>query len=328
MSGASYFPQYVGLTIGQILERIFRLIRSHFKLLFGIACVPALAFVITYGLMFAFIARQIIAVFHGGTSPAAFLPQFVPLWMFAWFGIMLVHLAVLAVYLAAASYAGVLADCGETVTFGEAYRVAWSRSGHYVLLILTIYAVSFLPALLLELPMFLGMALTGTHHGAPNPALILLFPVVFLLVFGALIAGAIVALRLSLAFPASVFESLNIREALKRSWQLTRGALGRLFLAVLVIYAVVYALMMVVMGVAVSVGAIAFFASSGSKDHPSEHTIILLAVCAVVVYLALIAVCSVGMWGGFTSAFAVIYNDQRLRMGSTSAGHVPPGVPA
>jgi hypothetical protein len=28
MSGASYFPQYVGLTIGQILERIFRLIRS------------------------------------------------------------------------------------------------------------------------------------------------------------------------------------------------------------------------------------------------------------------------------------------------------------
>ena len=319
MSMATQFPVYPPLTLGQILERIFRLIRSNFKLLLEIGCIPGLAIPITYGLLFAGMGRQIFAIVQGA-NPAAYLSQ-MSIWMLGFFAILPVHLAILAIYLAASSYAAVLVDCGAVVTFRDAFRVAWLRAGNYLLLVFTIYAVTFLPALLLEIPMFVMMALVGSHNPAPNPVLILLFPIEFLLMFGAVIAGALVALRLSLAFPASVLESLNVRVAIKRSWQLTRGVVGRIFLVVLVIYAAVYALTMVVIGGAISVGAIAFFASSGPNDHPSQHTIILLIACAVVVYLVLIAVCTVGMWTGFTTAFAVIYNDQRRLIGgpATSA---------
>lgn len=317
MSTMPQFPVYPPLTFGQILERIFRLLRSNFKLLLGIGCIPGLAIPITYGLLFAGMGRQIFALVQGA-NPAAYLSQ-MSIWMLGFFAILPVHLAIFAVYLGASSYAAVLADCGTVVTFRQAFRVALLRTGHYLLLVLTIYAVTFLPALLLEIPMFAMMALVGSHDPAPNPVLILLFPIEFLLMFGALIAGALVALRLSLAFPASVFESLNVRAALKRSWQLTRGALGRIFLVMLVIYAAVYALTMIAIGGVISVGAIAFFAFSGPADHPSQHTIILLIACAVVAYLVLIAVCTVGMWTGFSAAFAVIYNDQRMRIDGAAA---------
>ena len=108
------------MTIGQILNRIFWLIRSHFKLLLGIGCVPGLALLITYGLLFAVMGRQIFAIVQGA-NPAEYLSQIMSIWMLGFFAVMLVHLAVLAVYLAASSYATVLPTCGTVVTFRDAF---------------------------------------------------------------------------------------------------------------------------------------------------------------------------------------------------------------
>lgn len=324
MSIPPQYPAYPPMTFGQILERIFRLLRANFKLLIGIAALPGAAIVITYGTVFAAAGVVIFTTQQGG-KPANVVPLVVAAFI-AYFAILLINLVVFALYLAAACYAAVLADCGSRVTIRESCSVAWSRAGHYVLLILTMYAVCFLPALLLELPMFAAFALMGTTQTAPSTLMTLLFAILFILGFGAMIAGMVIALRLSLAFPASVFESLKVRDALKRSWALTRGAIGRIFLVLLVIYAALYVALMVVMMAAMSVGAISLVAFSGTVNHPSMRTTWILGAGAAIVYLVMMAVFIAFSWAGFSTAFAVIYNDQRRCIDGPPANSVLAGA--
>lgn len=324
MSSALPTPPYRPMSLGQILDRVFRLLRANFRLLIGIALVLGLTMFITYGMVLAAIGPSMIAAIWGNKPEEVF--HMVAMISALFFPIMLVYLIVFAVYLAAASYAAVLADRGARVTFGDAYRVACSRVGHYVLLTLAIYAVTFLPALLLEAPVIVSTTLMGASKATPNPMMIVFFPFLFLLIFAAFVAGALVALRLSLAFPASIFESLKVREALKRSWALTRGALGRIFLVVLVIYAAIYVATMVLVFAAMSVGALGFF-FFGQHDHASAHAIIMLAVFAIAIYLALMSLITMGTWAGFTTAFGVIYNDQRLRIDGLPVAQPLSGVP-
>lgn len=323
MNGAQPIPPYQPMTFGQILERVFRLLRTHFRLLIGVAVIPGLVFLVSYGVLFAIWGREIISGVRSSNPEDIF--RLVRLVSAISVPLMLMYLAVFALYLAAASYAAVLADRGTSVSIGEAYRVAWTRMGHYLLLVLAIYAVTFLPALLLELPIFVSMTAFGANKPAPNPVLLLFLPIEFLLVFAAAVTGAIIALRLSLAFPASVFEVLKVRDAIQRSWTLTRGALGRIFLVVLVIYAAIYAATMVLIFAALSVGAIALIFAGTPSD--SKYAFILPVVFGVVVYIALIALCTVGTWSGFTTAFAVIYNDQRSRVHGSLPSPAVSGVP-
>lgn len=312
MSAMPPFWPNPGMTTGQILNRVFRLLRANFKLLFGIAGVPSLAFMVIYGAFLGLVAKEVIGSIRGGQIH----PDVTQLTWTVLVGFivnMAIQLVVFAVYLASASYAAVQVDRGVGATFREAYGVASTRAGHYLLLMLTIYSVTFLPPFLLEVPLILAVIFLNGSHAALNPALILLVPLDFLLIFGAFIAGALVALRLSLAFPASVFELLTVRKALRRSWTLTRGAVGRIFVAVLVIYAAVYALSSIVIYGAIAVGGIAMFAFSHPQGDLSKQAIIALVVFGILVYVLLIAICSVGSWAGFATSFAVIYNDQLRR---------------
>jgi hypothetical protein len=324
MSGAAQVPFHRPMTLGEILERIFRLLRANLKLLVGIAAVPGIAMLITYGFVLTAVGIVIFNIQQGGKPPGV-APLVVPI-LVAYFGMILIHLAVFALYLAAASFAAVHADRGSPVTFRESYRIAWSRGGHYVCLILTMYAICFLPALLLQIPMFGAFALLGVTQTTPSLLMILLLPVVIVLSAGVTIAGMLVGLRLSLAFPVSVFESLKVRDALKRSWALTRGALGRIFLVMLVIYAAMYAATMVVVTAAMCLGAIGYLMFSGTNDHPSMHAIWFLAGCVAIAYLVLIAFFTACCWAGFSTAFAVIYNDQRTRIDGLPASLAPAGV--
>lgn len=311
MSGPVPIPKYRPMTVSLILERVFRLLRANFKLMIGIAALPGLALLFFYGIVLAVAGKAIIPIMQSHNPEEVLkltrilMPLLIP--------VTLIYIFVFALYLAAACHAAVLVDRGIPVKVGEAYGVALSRAGHYVLLLLALYGVTFLPALLAESPLFVVAGMGAMSKAVPNPAVLLIFPFEFFLIFGLLIAGAIIALRLSLAFPASVFESLKVKDSIKRSWTLTRGALGRIFLTMLLIYAAIYALMMVIVLAVISVAGIGFL-FFGSEHHYSGQAIVLLAVLAAVLYASLIAAITVVTWAGFTTACAVIYNDQRSRI--------------
>lgn len=311
MSDAVQPQAYRPLTIGQILERVSRLLRASLRTQLSIAVLPGIAFFLTYGVFFGIFALTLVpAVLKGDQHPA--MPA-VGVTFVAFACFLIAHLLVLALYMAAASYAAVMADCGIPATAGEAYAVAWRRAGHFIALLFSMYGICFFPALVLEAA--IGMTMAGfTQTKEFSPVLIVIIPVAVLLLGAAAIAGVIVALRLSLAFPASVFEALNVRESFKHSWSLTRGALGRIFLTVLVIYAVLYVAMAVLMMAAMFVGAIAFILLSGVLAQPSQHATIVFAICGGALYLGVISAMSACSCMGFAASFSVIYNDQRMRM--------------
>jgi len=299
MSSATQLPAHSPRTFSQILDRIYRILRADIRTHLGIAMLPAGAFFLGYGSLLALWGVLFLRTAKNDIPLFALRQSFLIFDGFLVF--MLVHLIVLGVFLAAASYASVRADCGLSVTIKEAYAVAWGRAGHFIRLILSV-----LEALIA------GAVARLIYSKELSTALIVIIPFGALLLSAAFVGGAFIALRLSLAFPASVFESLNIRTSIKRSWALTRGATGKIFLIILAVYAAIYIATMVVM-MSVMFVALIVYLSCSSVFHPSPNTVWILGLCGSAVYLGLMSVFSACSWTGFATGLSIIYNDQRLR---------------
>lgn len=314
------FGMVFPMTFGQILDRIFRLIHSHWKPFVGIGFMPIGAIVVLEGLVFAGLAlagvfkqpppQPNVAAILWIVLPAALL--FIPAILLAY-----------GVYYAAASYAALQADRGLKVTAGEALRHAWSKAGRYVWLMVLRSLIVAIPIFLLVIAVGLGGLLLGlARPGNANPAaLFFLIPLAILSYLGAIVYAVIMSLRLSLAFPACVQEGLTARRAITRSGALTQGAKGRIFLMLVVIYAIGYAAVMVFYAIGLFVFAIGALAGAGHMHNMTPlgyFGIGLLIVCAVV----LVLLWSLLLMAAYSVAFAVFYRDQRLRKDG------PPPAPA
>ena len=307
---SSYSPK----TIGQVLDRTYRLTRGYFKLLVGIAAIPSGIVLLLVGLLEAVIWIPMIRQFPNPPSPQAMLQHLTPGVVIPVFiGFALLNLAIFSIYMAAASFASVQADSGVRVTLRDAYRLAFHRGGRHVALLLLMYLCACLPLLVIEAAVLLGAA-AFVHRGAPPPsALFLLLPLVFLLYLGAAVYAVLVGLRLSLAFPACVTEGLAAVAAIKRSFQLSRGAMGRIFLVILVIYLVLYAGFLAIEFVAILVAVIAAVAAAAAHLHPAAPwSYIGLGLLGVGGLAAMILFVSL-TYAATMAALAVLYNDQRLR---------------
>jgi membrane-anchored glycerophosphoryl diester phosphodiesterase (GDPDase) len=238
-------------------------------------------------------------------TPAYFIPAF--------FVLTLLFLALFSIYLAAASYASTRADSGVKTAFRQAYGLAWRRGGRHLWLLVLCYLYAFLPLLVVEVAAALAAAALVRGGGTASPAIFILIPLAVLFYLASVAYGIIMALRLSLTFPACVEEDLAVRAAVGRSFQLTRGAKGRIFLVVLVIYAALYAAIMVVELAVMFLVAICFFA--GMALHAQWSTpwgyagagfIIICAFAAIVLFTSL-------TYATLVTALAILYHDQRLR---------------
>ena len=302
---AHQFP----MTFSQILERIFRLIRSQLKLFIAIASVPAVAMILMMVLFFAIAFIPIFSQLPRQPDPALMFRLMIPSMLL----IMPLSLLVFALYLAASIHAAMQANLGISITFREAYQAAWKRIGRYFWLMLLIYIIAFLPMLVTELVMFGGMGLLSAGHTEISPGFYLLIPLEVLLFIAALVYGIIIAMRLSLAFPASLAEDLTARAALRRSGQLTRSAKSRIFLVMLVIYALGYAAEMVgilVLMVVIGIGALVM--AGCGVQMPSMAGIVGI-VLASLCFAAFLYLWTALFWSAFSTALAILYHDQRLR---------------
>ncbi len=327
MSDTPPYPRYIPKTISQVLDRVYRLMRANVKLFVGIAVWPPAAFYAVFVFVAAAVLWPVLKTLPQSPSPDEILHLvfvFAPLMVL----LTIVYLFVFALYLAAASFAGVQTDCGIQATFRESYAVAWRHAGRYALLLIFMYVVCLFPALVIELVMFAGIGLTSLHKAQPNPVMIALVPFLSFLQIAAMVIGVIVALRFSLAFPASVFEDLTARQAIKRSGVLTRGAKGRIFLVLLVIYAATYLAILLLMGGVAMIGGLGFLAVSGMQLHLSTSAIWVIAILGGIAFLALMVLFMAVSWAGYATAFAVLYNDQRMRIGLAPPAAASTGEPA
>jgi len=301
-------------TISQILDRTFRLTRSHFKLFVGISAVPsALLLLVIAGLEAVFwipMLRQL----PKPPDPGVMLHAFTPAIIFpAVIVMMLLNLAIFSVYLAAASYAATQADLGVKITIGDAYGLAWKRLRTHLWLLTLCYIYAFFPVLLIEVSVLVGGGLLVHSGMTASPLVFLLIPLAALLYLAALVYGILMELRLSLAFPACVTQELTASVAIKRSFQLTRGAKGRIFLVILVIYALLYAGILVAELGAALLALIGVLIAMVLHVHPqAPWSYIGIGVLGFIAFAAMILFISL-TYASLMTALAVIYNDQRLR---------------
>ena len=301
-------------TISQILDRTFRLTRSHFKLFVGIAAVPSALLLLVIAGLEAVFWIPMIRQFPKPPDPGIMLRSLTPAVIFpAMVVMMLLNLAIFSVYLAAASHAATQADLGVKISIGEAYGLAWKRRGSHLWLLTLCYLYAFLPLLVIEGSVLLVAGLLVHSGMASNPAMFLLIPLAALLYLAALVYGILMGLRLSLAFPACVTQGLTASAAIKRSFQLTRGAKGRIFLVILVIYALLYAGILVAelgAGLLALIGFLIAVVLHVHLEAPWSYAGMgLLGVFACGAFILFTSL----TYASLMTALGVIYNDQRLR---------------
>ena len=306
------------MTFGQILDRMFQLVRANLRLFVGIALVPAASVIAYFGLMFAAIFPVLKPVFLHQT------PNFSAVTI-AWLGGMYIlgvalMIVIFALYEPAGVYAALEANAGTRVTFRKAWGVAWSKAGRYIWLNLLRALIVMLPILVFAAVIVgtVGLAILRGAHSNPYEAMAVP-PLFMLLYLGAMVYAVLVLLRLALCVPACVVENVSAWTAIRRSNQLTYGAKGRIFLLVLLIYAIAYAAFLVVevmiffVGAMVALVGMLLHLAMAPWGYIGIGTGALVFLCIYVLWYACI-------WAAYTTLFAVVYHDQRLRLEGVRRG--------
>ena len=297
-------PIYIPKSIGQVLGRTKRLLRANVKLLVGISVLPPALIFSALG----FFLPQIDAMLKPSASvweahSASYLISIA-------LAVNLVFAAALAPALAAASNAAISADCGNRISFWDAYSHAFARFGRYFLLLIMIGLISTVPFVTIQLAIPELTALIARISRLPGMAHI---GEPILAAVASLACCLFVMLRLSLAFPSCVAEDLSAIAAIKRSNRLANGAMGKIFIVLLVVGAVTYAAF--VIGLFAMFLLFAVFVLTGSLFHfhlvPASGIPMLYGRAMFIV----MAFGEALVTAGNSTALAVIYNDQSLRKG-------------
>jgi hypothetical protein len=157
-----------------------------------------------------------------------------------------------------------------------------------------------------------GLAILSGAHSNPYNAM-LVPPLFMLLYVGAMVYAVLVMLRLVLAVPACVAEDVSAWKGLRRSNRLTYAAKGRIFLLFILIYAIAYAAFLVAEVVLFFLGAIVALVGMLLHLGMVPWGYIGIGVAAVV-FLCAYLLWMACIWAAYTTLFAVVYRDQRVRM--------------
>ena len=300
------------MSIGQILDRVFRLVRSYWRLFLGIAIFPTAVVMLP---VFAAMAWWFIILLpsissHSGAMPH--IPIYFPLFAIS---LNLIFVPIYAFYAPAGIYAAIQANLGVKVTIRQAYSVAWRHYGRYLWLMILVLLYILIPLAVIAL-LIGGGAFLLLHGAQPNSmptALFLLIPAGILAYFGIFVYSILIFLRFAVAIPAAVAEDLPARAALRRSTSLTCGVRGRIFLVLLVAYLCAYFVsmaFMIAVGLIVSIGALAAVAAHVAVGSAAFYTLIVLAG---LVYILIMTVYGAAIYAAMATALGVIYHDRRWR---------------
>jgi hypothetical protein len=312
-------------TLSEILDRTAQIYRSRFLIFLGIAILPSAALMLPAGVGFllslwsgfhrADMTSGVVAGLTIGALGLISMPIF---------------LATTSLSTAGMSHAASRAIFNQPITIRDAYKSAWRRGWRYIgLYLMEGVAVWVLPmsAWTLLVLISAGLAAIAQTAGLGGGGFFLFLGV---LVFAGLFSyGLWMAIRLSLAFPATVVEQTGAWAALKRSFVLTKGTSRRIFVLYLLGLALFWILYLAVVVPVATV--MSFLPATSSPQHAQSAT----TVAVFLVYGTMFAIQALTR-PFYGIALMLFYYDQRVRQEAfdiewmmLQAGLVvPPPVPS
>ena len=270
------------LSLGEILDRTFAVYRSRFWLFAGIAVISGAIELLTN--LANLLVHHIVLV-KWGVRTATTVNSL------ASFPVLAVTLLATSVTQAATVYALSEIYLGHETTVIEALKATIGRWLRYVGIAFWMGWSAVWVGMLLVIPAFLLIA-------TRVPALTVVGGLLMIVgVLGGSVYGAIAYLRNSLGIQAAVIEGSGVRASMRRSKVLTSGAKGRIFVVLLI----VFAMLMVVTTVQAPLIFVVL------KSPLQEHTVAQI-VSLLIQFVAHTVVSPVGLIG-----LSLVYFDQRVR---------------
>lgn len=299
---------------GQILTRIWQLLRAHLTLFIAIGAPPAGVMVAIYAVVLGlvFSTMQFVQQPIGATGVAIIVADcLVGILGFA------VILITFALFEPAASYAALQLHAGLNVTFQEAYGAAWRKTGRYLWLLILRQLIVGAP-MVLPLLIFFAFSFGAVVAGGNNASGLAILGICFviLLYLAALVWAILATIRLVLAYPACVAEDIPAWQAICRSNRLSEGGRLRIFLVGLVLYAITYGVTLVcelAFGIVAGLGMIPILVFHLGPAW-SITGAVLLGICFLCVLLLLVMCVS----SSYSIAFAILYREH-VRLESAAA---------
>jgi hypothetical protein len=216
------------LSTGEVLDRTFQVYRSRFTLFAGLALLPAAVRVTLSALQLLYAGHQDLHV-HAG--PALYRVQLIS-------GALSLVAAVISLVLygitqAATTWAVSSVYLGDTASIKTAYGFAFKNWLRYTVIVLRqVWSFLWLPLVL-----FVAGFTVAFIYRKQGPGFHWVTGLLFTLAALSMIYGVWAYIRIALAVPASVVESLQVGAAVRRSKQLLADRKIRIFLLILLLAA-------------------------------------------------------------------------------------------
>ena len=235
-------------SLGEILDRTAQLYRSRFLVFLGISVLPI-------GILLALACvAGLVATWWGAAGARSVSSEagYIIVGIFAVAVTLLalpILLVVTALAAAAMSHAVSLIHMGGTTTIRDAYKTVWRRGWRYIgLYLLQAVFVWIIPAAawIALIVLAASAQVVAKKAGMGTAAEAISVSAAFLVLIPLTGYGVWMLLRISLAFPASVVEQTRAWRAVKRSFALSQGTKGRIFLLFLLVAVLNWVLSMAV----------------------------------------------------------------------------------
>lgn len=298
------------LQMGEMLSRIWDLLRGNVALYLKLTAVPAAGFLLLY-------AAMLWPMHEAGMfppPPRGTPPDPAKAWMFVAAIAIMVPLAlfILAIYMGAACWSALATMRGERATCRSAYQSAGRRAPSLIWMMVIRCVTVLFPWIALIALLFGGAIALG--KSGPHPgAYYVLWPVVVLTWIGEMVWAIWIGLHWSLGDPACMAEDLTGWKALKRSGQLSRGGKWRIFGVMFLVYLIGAAAVIALELVGIGIVAIGALALSLMHIHFNRAPALSLEVPLFLLFIAAFYVVVALQYAGFSVALTVLYQDQRFR---------------
>ena len=289
------------LNLGEILDRTAQLYRRNFWLYVGTATLP---------LLFVFalaIPAGVIFVIPGMTGNGAWVNA--PTWTIALLLLVVapIYLAVYVYSYAAITQATVSVHLGQKPTIRATLKSVQPRFWTYYWYILLQGIMAVLVPMAIAVALITPLIYLISRPGADFPSRIALGFLVFLIVVVAVGVMFWLTFSYMLGMPACIVEKKTAWQSLVRSWKLSQGTRGRIFVTYLLVIALAFAISMA-LAIPMLI-LIALLPSAGNGAAFSSPAFVVAEIVRVIVNFAT----QVLLAPVFMIAAVLFYYDQRIR---------------